>query len=348
MEEHSVLQRKVSTSSGMSKGKMLLLLNRLQSAFFKACYESCGVQLKSRASTMSFGCLSDLREELEGFGLLGSLAARGWTPGFMGLTSLGLSNLIEFQTIGQAWSTSTQARKATLTEAALIAPFIDRTFKRLESSEQAADYQQWISTIYFSDLMTDVDALMTQVDNGDFICFKINFSVQDIPETCQLILGFNTDLFREEEYVAEPSAPEPRFNYQFLNLEIEFTALLHRFKLSSEEIRALSVGDVLTIPLEAFQNIELVGKGGGQPIKAILGKAGAYRAVKTVSQQSQPIGVSQTKDDSASIDHTVGQEQDDAALGNQLAERKDESFEDFLDAGTSSISTVEQPSQQSA
>ena len=67
MEEHSVLQRKVSTSSGMSKGKMLLLLNRLQSAFFKACYESCGVQLKSRASTMSFGCLSDLREELEGF-----------------------------------------------------------------------------------------------------------------------------------------------------------------------------------------------------------------------------------------------------------------------------------------
>ena len=132
MEEHSVLQRKVSTSSGMSKGKMLLLLNRLQSAFFKACYESCGVQLKSRASMMSFGCLSDLREELEGFGLLGSLAARGWTPGFMGLTSLGLSNLIEFQTIGQAWSTSTQAIKATLTEAALIAPFIDRTFKRLE------------------------------------------------------------------------------------------------------------------------------------------------------------------------------------------------------------------------
>ncbi|MGC6526920.1 MAG: hypothetical protein ACON45_02485, partial [Paracoccaceae bacterium] len=72
------------------------------------------------------------------------------------------------------------------------------------------------------------------------------------------------------------------------------------------------------------------------------------RAVKTVSQQSQPIGVSQTKDDSASVDHTVGQEQDDAALGNQLAERKDESLEDFLDAGTSSISTVEQPSQQSA
>ena len=313
VKKGNILQRRLTTSKRMSKGKMLLMLNRLQSAFFRSCYDSCGVRLRSKASTIHYGPLSQIMENIENSGMVATLASRGWTPGFAALNSLGLSQLIEFQTLGQAWTTTASLKKATLTEAALIAPFLDKTFKRLAAPENSETTEHWMSTLHFSDLLDDVYALSSQMDNQEFIGFEINFSIQETQEPCRLVLGFSIDSLVEEEPNEQIEKPQDRFNQQYLGLQVEFQAILHQFQLTVEDINTLAINDTIKLPSDVLNEVKLVSKFGGPPLSGQMGRTGGFRAVQvSVNQNKNPVkdtikAPPKSSEQSVNTDQTFGQ-----------------------------------------
>ena len=240
-----------------------------------------GLKVKIQEHRIAKVPVSELAEITEQYVMLTLLENSGSEPGFVAFDDAALAGFVTVQTLGCVLPNLTKGRTATLTDAALIAPFIEEALGSMQQSPDFCDDISHRKKYRFAQMITDTHRLLLCLQSEDFIFYFMTITMGADQHQAKILMAFPA-IEKKSSKEENPSEQERsgRSHEAFLALPAEMQAELHRFRFPWSELSQLEVGAHLILPDDVLNNIKLRALNSSDTISAKLGRLSQFRAVQ--------------------------------------------------------------------
>ena len=225
-------------------------------------------------------------------GLIAVLEGPREALGILLLSPEVLAALIEVQTLGKVSTQPVMARKATRTDAAMVAEFIDHCLIGLQESLLTDEDLVWTDGFRYASFLDEPRPLALLLEDTAYKVLKADCDLGAARQG-RLILALPADghgrrPHRHAKQLAEPAAEmvfSAALGEQVFDADCLLHAVLARVTLSLAAIVALKEGDVVPLPSATLDRIMLEGIDGQV---AGLGRLGQNRGQRAVRMTGEP------------------------------------------------------------
>ena len=273
----TVIQKKLSPSQSRLTNIDKALETKLHKALAQSAMQLFSLNLQVLDHNTCHECISSITELTKPFMMLGLLERTGVEPGFIAVDQAALAGLVTIQTMGVVLPNLSQNRAATLTDAALIAPFVDRAMQKIDSINTHFGH---INQYRFSQMIVDAHRLYLALRSEQFLVHRINLAMGPDQHPAQILIAFPEIEHRSGDIksaVKEENAPKQK---AFLALPAELIAEIRHFQFPWSELSQLKVGTHLILPDAALESIQLRAAKSSHVVSAKLGRLAHFRAVQ--------------------------------------------------------------------
>ena len=237
--------------------------------------------------------LAQLVDTMQDEGLIVLLDGAGGARGALVLDSQMMAALIEVQTTGTLRPGPAPARRATRTDAAMVAPLVDALLDGIDAEMTAGVEGYGPRGFRFGDRMEDSRALGLVLDAPDFDLYRVTADLAQGARTGRL------DLVMPARRAVPPHASagkgqgaraaRPRMSDVALSAPVVLDAVMARISLPLREACALSSGQILPLGSESLAVLQVIGAGGHLVAEARLGQLNGWRALRLISSAAAPL-----------------------------------------------------------
>ncbi|EAU44676.1 flagellar motor switch protein FliM [Salipiger bermudensis] len=217
---------------------------------------------------------------LGGDALLILLDGPDGVPGVARIERPVMTGLIEVQTILQVTQMPVEERPLTQTDAAMMAPLLDSALERFERYLEDHPLQPQIAGFRFGAMVEDSRTAGLLLDASGYRAFRVSLDLALGRRTGELAL-FLPD--RAEAAAADEAGDlgqEGPHEQKMKLLPVHMDAVLHRLVLPLSAAEKLQPGDLIPLPPEALDGVELLAGDGSGVAGGRLGQINGMRAVR--------------------------------------------------------------------
>lgn len=281
-EEIPTLRRKLgSARSGQPGPQRRSLAWTLRFSIARCAAELCGLPLAAIDASQCSEGPDGLSEYLSDEGLLVLLDGPDGQIGAVCLDFATVSALIQQQTLGNVFDPAENVRPLTDTDAAMVAPLIDRTLQQAAERSETGRDRQIIDGYRFGARVGDVRTLLLALGREDYRVVELLLDISLGQAQGRLCF-----LLPEIPDPAEHANPMDKEDSSGLSLQdsvgvmrAELTAVIGRLSLPLTQLSQLTSGDLLVLP-GGLTDAELIAIDGRLVARAQLGQASGARAVR--------------------------------------------------------------------
>lgn len=199
-------------------------------------------------------------------------------PGICSLSSELLSALIEVQMSGRVTDSAPPDRAPTRTDGIFGSDIIDRW---ISTAKKEADVQVVTEHLpfyrhYRAQTLSEIRTVDLSLDPGQFRTLAISMEISGGVKSG--LLTFATPVINRPT-VSAGSDTADRFRLELMQTRVGLPVVLTRLPQTIRQVRQMSVGDMLEIPLDAIHAVTLVGRKGEILCTGRLGQEGGQKAV---------------------------------------------------------------------
>jgi len=235
--------------------------------------------------------LGQIDTALQEDGLILLLDGSGGTRGAVCLDQQMMAGLIEVQTTGRVRKGTSQPRRATRTDAAMMAPLVDALMDGIDA-EMGAELDEYQPRGFcFGDRVDDLRSLALTLDAPDYDHFRVTVDLGPGAKTgwLDLLLPVRADPPKRAADSDRTACDTARMSDVVLGAPITLDAVLARITLPLREACALEPGQILELDRETLTATRLVTAGGHPVAEARLGQVNGWRALRLVSAPAGPL-----------------------------------------------------------
>ena len=224
-------------------------------------------------------------------GLILLLDGSGGARGAACLDQQMMAALIEVQTTGRVRNGPATPRRATRTDAAMVAPLIDALMDGLdaEMGTERDEYQP--RGFCFGDRVDDLRSLALTLDAPDYDHFRVTVDLGPGAKTgwLDLLLPVRADPPKRSAPSGRRARDSARMGDVVLGAPVVLDAVLARLSLPLREACALEPGQILPLDRETLTATRLMAAGAHLVAEARLGQVNGWRALRLVSAPAAPL-----------------------------------------------------------
>lgn len=201
------------------------------------------------------------------------------------------SAVIEHQTLGKIRSRAAPARPPTATDAAMLADPLDAIFKLHEGMVAEMPTPRPMSGMRFATRLAEAHEIRLNLADLPHDHWRIDLAFGPggaRTGAVHLVLPRRRETRADDVSGPGGESWSRRFEGRLLGSEIALTAELGRLTMSAQDVRALKVGDVLTLPRQSIGRIRLVGAQESGVLVGRLGQSGGTKAVRVEGPSAEP------------------------------------------------------------
>ncbi len=281
--DNPVLRRKMATANaGRSAEGPRALLWGLRLALARAAAALCDLPLAVTDAQQTRCAHADLADRLSDERLLILLDGPQGLIGAASLDQATVDALIQQQTLGQIRNRTEPTRRYTNTDAAMVAPLIDRTLDAVSYAHEALQDQHLLAGFRFGARVGDVRSLVLAMSAEDHRVLDLTLDIGLGSLHGHLCLMV-PDLPRPVRTEAGPdpqAANGPTLEDASGVIRADLRAVVCRMTLPLTRMTSLRPGDLLPLPDSNFNHTELVGLDCRPVVRGKLGQASGARAVR--------------------------------------------------------------------
>ncbi|MCA1288504.1 flagellar motor switch protein FliM [Salipiger bermudensis] len=217
---------------------------------------------------------------LGGDALLILLDGPDGVPGVARIERPVMTGLIEVQTILQVTQMPVEERPLTQTDAAMMAPLLDSALERFERYLEDHPLQPQIAGFRFGAMVEDSRTAGLLLDASGYRAFRVSLDLALGRRTGELALFLPDRAEAAAADEAGDSGQEGPHEQKMKLLPVHMDAVLHRLVLPLSAAEKLQPGDLIPLPPEALDGVELLAGDGSGVAGGRLGQINGMRAVR--------------------------------------------------------------------
>ena len=235
--------------------------------------------------------LETLFDTLHDDGLILLLDGAGAARGAACLDQQMTAALIEVQTTGRVRKGAAQPRRATRTDAAMMAPLMDALMDGIDAEMRAEIDTYQPRGLGFGDRVEDLRSLALTLDAPEYDHFRVTADLGNGAKTGQfdLLLPVRADPPKKSAPPARTVDEASDIGDVILGAPAVLDAVLARITLPLREACAFQPGQTLTLDRETLIKTRLLATGGHLVAEARLGQVNGWRALRLVSAPAAPL-----------------------------------------------------------
>lgn len=235
--------------------------------------------------------LGQIDEALKEDGLILLLDGSGGTRGAVCLDQQMMAALIEVQTTGRVRKGTAQPRRATRTDAAMMAPLVDALMDGIDT-EMGAEVDGYQPRGFcFGDRVDDLRSLALTLHAPDYDHFRVTVDLGPGAKTgwLDLLLPARADPPKQPAESDRTARDSDQMSDVVLGAPVVLDAVLARISVPLREACALEPGQILQLDRETLTATRLVTADGHLVAEARLGQVNGWRALRLVSAPGAPL-----------------------------------------------------------
>lgn len=197
-----------------------------------------------------------------------------------------MAGMVEAMTTGTVTPGEAAARRPTRTDAALLAPVIDRAMAALEVAAAEAGLVALARGFRFASVAEGGRALSLLLEDGFYRLLAVEVDLAAGARLGQLWLALPEARPAVIPKVADSASLRFRADLQAQveGAQVRLEAVLHRLTLSLGQVMALQAGQILALPQADVARIAVEGMDGRPVATARLGRHGSMRALRLTAE----------------------------------------------------------------
>lgn len=268
----------------------------LLDAFVRTADKSISLHASAVSSNSTQASLAELLDMMPEKGMLAVLDGPKETPGVMIIDPELLSGLVEHQTIGDVNAVAATPRRATRTDASLVAPFIDMLLGLLAEDMAETEHRPWTDGYKYSASLPDARPFALLLEDETYNLLEITVSIGEVERECKLTLallakgrGAAPVVSKKKSSFSDgpqfTSAEDPvkwgeAFELAVQDSTVALNGVLHRLPMTISNIDSLKVGDIVPVPLNSVTEVRIEGRNGILIGEGRLGQSMKKRAIR--------------------------------------------------------------------
>ena len=288
----SVIHRKARAARDGSDARAMSPAKALRLAVARAADTLLDLALTVATVEQRRVSLAQVAETVADEGLILLLDGAGGARGALALDAQMMAALIEVQTTGKVRPGAAPVRRATRTDAAMVAPLVDAVLDGVDS-EMLAEVEGYVPRGFrFGDRVEDRRALGLLLDAPDYDVFRVTADLGPGVRTgrLDLLVPARRPLATKTGPRTDAGGPARALMSDVaLGAPVVLDAVMARITLPLREACALSRGQVLALTPESLGAIQVTGAGAHLVAEARLGQLNGWRALRLVSSAAAPL-----------------------------------------------------------
>ncbi|MEO0829703.1 MAG: FliM/FliN family flagellar motor C-terminal domain-containing protein [Pseudomonadota bacterium] len=266
----------------------------LAGALAQAAEKALNMPLIVNECSLQDASLSEFLEALPEKGMIAILEGPGETMGAVTLDSPFLASLVEQQTIGSVSAGDPPSRRATRTDAALCADWIDILLRKFEEPMLSTKDAVWTAGYGFSAAIPDPRPLALMLEDAGYRLFRAKTVLGAVGREAEIQIALLANGRGPKPQNLPPAAVMPGSDTEDIDKEVwaaalkdavestdsELRGVLHRLEKPLDEIDAMEVGTCLHIPISAIGRVAVEAPDGNVVAYARLGQSAGQRALR--------------------------------------------------------------------
>lgn len=258
-----VLRRKASVGRASHEARAMTPAKALRLAIEKAADAKMGLAMSVTGGSRGPSDLSEVLDAMTEDGLLLLLDGPDGRVGALCLDFALLSGLVEMQTVGKVLPRDPDPRPTTRTDAAIVTPLVDDVLARFAIDLAPEEEGFWAAGYRVGGRCPDLRVLGLALGAPEYQLLRVPVDIARGSRAGQLMLAL-------PNVTRPPPAPDPsnasaeqaldmaaRLRARLLDVPATLEAVLCRLTLPLAQVRALAVGDLLTLPADAVYTARL-------------------------------------------------------------------------------------------
>jgi flagellar motor switch protein FliM len=252
--------------------------------------------------------LTELTDLLPDHAMLAVLEGPGEALGLLAMSPAILSGLIEVQTMGRVLAQAALPRKPTRTDAAMVAPVIERALGALDEALSDEADLVWAGGFRYASFLDDPRPLALLLEDRAYRVLTAQVSLSGGAKSGEVILALPAEgrgvRPRRDTTLADDAHAVQAFTHAMnevvLAVPCQLDAVLARVTLPLGAVMGLEPGAIVPLPKNALSEIRLEGLDGLPLAEARLGQNSGMRAVRLLGEMRVPKPVSASAEPIAS------------------------------------------------
>lgn len=284
----SVLRRMAlaGTAAAMAT-EPVLPARALAMALCRAANSEISLPVAIQSSAERIASLPELLDSLPEPGLLAVVEGPQEAQGLLALDAGLLAALIEKQTMGALSPSAPASRRATRTDAALAANFLDAMLREFEAGLEGRAELRWASGFGYSSHVEEVRPLGLLLEEVDYRVFTVVALLGSEQWEVEMIVALPAEGRAElpvEDATQSADAEDAAWHEALADSvgggDIRLEAVLHRFRMPISSIARLIPGEEIPLPVSAIDNVRFVSSDGRAFGRGRLGQSQGQMAVR--------------------------------------------------------------------
>jgi len=304
-KEHSVIRRKAEAGRASPGPAPMTAARALGLSLAKAAQDGMALALRVVQVDERRLSLAELPEAIEDRALLAVLEGPAEGLGLAVIAPSLLAALIEVQTTGRLAPAPPPVRRATRTDAVMVAGFIDRTLEELEKTLAELPEIIWAGGFRYASYLDDPRPLGLLLEDIGFRVLQLDLELGPGGERKGgLVLALPANgrgaaprpVAEADAHEGAPAAGSladtARWKADLERVVLQapamLEAVLHRLTLPLSAVLSFAPGTELPVPLAALEELRVEGHGRRLLARGRLGQNRGFRAVRLVTEADEP------------------------------------------------------------
>jgi flagellar motor switch/type III secretory pathway protein FliN len=280
----SVLQRKAQAGKQEHQARAMSVPKALRVSVAKSADDLFDLPMAVIGAVQEKCSSVGLPEKVDENGLMIFLDGPGGVTAGAVLGPEFVAALVQQQTTGRIATPPPVGRRLTATDAALCAPMIDEVFKRAHALVEEQADRDLLAPFRFGAKAESKRVFLMSLDVPDYQIVRLTVDVAAgaIQTVLVLLLPVIERPAEREAALPEGTAPGEgaRLEKAVMGLQAELWAVLAKVRLPLSRLERLAPGDVVGIPLDAFDKVQLVARDGRRIGQGVMGQIDGKRALQ--------------------------------------------------------------------
>ena len=216
--------------------------------------------------------------------------------------------LVQQQTTGRVTAAQTAARRMTATDAALCAPMLDEMFRRAHALLDEPSDRDLLAPFRFGAKAESKRLFLMSLDVPEYQVVRLTVDMAGgVFQTTLLLLLPVIERPAERETITADGLAKPQgasLEKAVMGLQAELWAVLAKIRVPLSRLERLKPGDVMGIPLDAFDKVQLMSRDGRRIGQGVMGQIDGKRALQVEQRPLETNRPQRRASDREEIDQT--------------------------------------------
>ena len=259
----------------------------LRQAIPKAAEAQFGIIFDVTEVDESVQQVSELVEQMHSEPLIAFLRARDGAVGLISMDAQTVAALVEVQITGEISPHPAEERGASAVDAALCSSFVDTVFEQLEILLSAEGRGPWFYGYRMGGRIEAARKIGLRIEEGAYLMYTLELGLSDRERSGKMMIalpshvrntGANGSVAPDTEDWSAALATS------VMGSNADLSAVLHRIRLPIADVSAISVGQLVPIPRDSINKVQVLTLDGKTAMIGRLGQAQGFRAIRLMSE----------------------------------------------------------------